>query len=38
LVVYPLLKLAAGRWRELNAGSAVLAMLCLVYYVFGQVH
>jgi AGZA family xanthine/uracil permease-like MFS transporter len=38
LVVYPLLKLAAGRWRELNAGSVVLALLCLVYYVFGQVH
>ncbi|MBM3858492.1 MAG: NCS2 family permease [Verrucomicrobia bacterium] len=38
LVVYPLLKLAAGRWRELNAGSVVLAVLCLVYYIFGQVH
>jgi AGZA family xanthine/uracil permease-like MFS transporter len=38
LVVYPLLKLAAGRWRKLNAGSVVLALLCLVYYVFGQVH
>lgn len=38
LVVYPLLKVAAGRWRELNAGSVVLALLCLVYYLFGQVH
>jgi len=38
LVVYPLLKVAAGRWRELNAGSVVLAVLCLVYYIFGQVH
>jgi len=38
LVVYPLLKLAAGRWRELNAGSVVLALLCLIYYIFGQVH
>jgi len=38
LVVYPVMKLAAGRWRELNAGSVVLALLCLVYYVFGQVH
>jgi len=38
LVVYPLLKLATGRWREVNAGSVVLAMLCLVYYVFGLPH
>jgi AGZA family xanthine/uracil permease-like MFS transporter len=38
LAVYPLLKLAAGRWRELSAGSVVLALLCLVYYVFGLPH
>jgi AGZA family xanthine/uracil permease-like MFS transporter len=38
LIVYPLMKLAAGRYREINAGSAVLAVLCLVYYVFGLPH
>ena len=38
LVVYPLLKLATGRWRELKAGSVVLSLLCLVYYVFGLPH
>jgi AGZA family xanthine/uracil permease-like MFS transporter len=38
LVVFPVVKLATGRWRELNAGSAVLALLCLVYYVFGLPH
>ncbi len=38
LVVYPLMKLAAGRARELNGGSIVLALLCLVYYAFGLVH
>ncbi len=38
LVVYPLLKLASGRWRELNAGSVVLSLLCLVYYLFGLPH
>lgn len=38
LIVYPLLKLAAGRWRELNSGSLFLALLCLVYYLFGQPH
>src|SRR6266550_3686603 len=35
LVLHPVMKLLAGRWREINAGSAMLAVLCLVYYVFG---
>lgn len=38
LVLYPVIKLAAGRARELNAGSVVLGLLCLVYYVFGLPH
>jgi adenine/guanine/hypoxanthine permease len=38
LVLYPLLKLAAGRYRDLNVGSFVLGLLCLVYYVFGRPH
>jgi AGZA family xanthine/uracil permease-like MFS transporter len=38
LVLYPLFKLAAGRGREINAGSIVLGLLCLVYYVFGLPH
>jgi AGZA family xanthine/uracil permease-like MFS transporter len=38
LVVYPVVKLAAGRAEELNAGSVVLGLLCLVYYVFGLPH
>lgn len=38
LVVYPVIKLATGRHRELNWGSVVLALLCLVYYVFGLPH
>jgi len=38
LLVYPLLKLAAGRWRELKAGSLVLSALCLLYYLFGLPH
>jgi len=38
LVVYPLLKLVSGRWREINGGSIVLALLCLVYYIFGLLH
>jgi AGZA family xanthine/uracil permease-like MFS transporter len=38
LVLHPVAKVAAGRWRELNAGSLVLAVLCLIYYVFGLPH
>ena len=38
LVVHPLAKLSAGRWREIRAGSVVLALLCLVYFVFGMPH
>ena len=38
LVLYPLFKLAAGRLKEVNLGSGVLAALCLVYFVFGLPH
>lgn len=38
LVLYPILKLVAGRGRELNAGSLVLAGLCAVYFLFGLPH
>jgi len=38
LVLYPLMKLAGGRWRELHPGGIVLAGLCLVYFVFGLPH
>ena len=38
LVLYPVMKLLAGRAREINGGSIVLALLCLVYYVFGLPH
>jgi AGZA family xanthine/uracil permease-like MFS transporter len=38
LVVHPIMKLLAGRAREINAGSIVLAAACLVYYLFGLPH
>ncbi len=38
LTLYPVLKLATGRYRELNPGSIVLGVLCLIYYVFGLPH
>jgi AGZA family xanthine/uracil permease-like MFS transporter len=38
LVVYPLIKLAAGRFRELTGGVIVLGLLCLLYFWFGLPH
>jgi AGZA family xanthine/uracil permease-like MFS transporter len=38
LVLYPVFKLAAGRFRDLNGGSVVLGLMCLVYYLFGLPH
>ena len=33
-----IMKLAAGRYRELNGGAVLLGFLCLIYYVFGLPH
>jgi len=38
LVLYPVIKVLAGRGRELSGGSVVLGALCAVYYVFGLPH
>jgi AGZA family xanthine/uracil permease-like MFS transporter len=38
LLVYPVIKVATGRYRDLNAGSVVLSALCFVYYLFGLPH
>jgi AGZA family xanthine/uracil permease-like MFS transporter len=38
LVLYPIFKVAAGRFHELKVGSIVLGLLCLVYFVFGLQH
>ena len=38
LVLYPVFKVLAGRWRELNVGSLVLGAMCLFYFVYGIVH
>jgi AGZA family xanthine/uracil permease-like MFS transporter len=38
LVLYPLVKLLAGRHRELSAGAVVLGLACGAYYVFGLPH
>jgi adenine/guanine/hypoxanthine permease len=38
LVLYPLLKLAGGRARELSAAAWVLGGMCAAYYAFGLPH
>jgi AGZA family xanthine/uracil permease-like MFS transporter len=38
LLLYPVLKLFSGRWREITTGSVVLALLCLAYFVLGLPH
>jgi AGZA family xanthine/uracil permease-like MFS transporter len=38
LVLYPIVKLAAGRYREVSAGSIVLGLISLVYFLFGLPH
>jgi AGZA family xanthine/uracil permease-like MFS transporter len=38
LLVYPLVKAVAGRFREVRGGALVLAGFCAAYYLFGMVH
>jgi AGZA family xanthine/uracil permease-like MFS transporter len=38
LVLYPIVKVLAGRGRELSAGALALGAMCLLYYVFGLRH
>ena len=38
LLLHPIVKLAAGRAREVRAGAWVLAGMSLLYYVFGLPH
>ncbi|HSP16647.1 MAG TPA: NCS2 family permease [Thermoanaerobaculia bacterium] len=38
LVLWPVMKVLAGRAREVRPGAIVMALLCLVYYVFGLPH
>jgi AGZA family xanthine/uracil permease-like MFS transporter len=38
LLLYPIVKLLAGRAREVVAGAWLLAALCVVYYAFGLPH
>lgn len=38
LILYPLLKILAGRFREIRIGNVLLALACFAYYAFGLPH
>lgn len=38
LLLYPVVKVLAGRWRDVTAGSLALAAFCAVYFLFGLPH
>lgn len=38
LILHPLLKLLAGKGKDIHPGSVILAALCLIYYCFGLPH
>ncbi len=38
LVLYPIMKLVTGRWREVKPGMLALALVCALYYAFGLPH
>jgi len=38
LLMYPVVKTAAGRWREVRGGAWVLAAISAVYFAFGLPH
>lgn len=38
LVLYTVIKIGTGRYRDINAGSVILSLLCLTYFVFGIPH
>lgn len=38
LVLYSVIKICTGRYRELNSGTLLLSGLCLIYFLFGLQH
>jgi AGZA family xanthine/uracil permease-like MFS transporter len=38
LILHPLLKLLAGKFRQIKPGGVVLAAICLIYFIFGLPH
>ncbi len=38
LVLYTVIKLGTGRFKDINSGSIILSLMCLAYFVFGLPH
>ncbi len=38
LVLYTVIKIGSGRYKEINSGSIILSLMCLIYFVFGIPH
>jgi AGZA family xanthine/uracil permease-like MFS transporter len=38
LVLYTVIKVCAGKFRDLNSGTLILSAMCLVYFLFGLPH
>lgn len=38
LVLYTVIKIGTGRFKEINSGSILLSALCLIYFIFGIPH
>lgn len=38
LILHPVMKLAAGKFREIHPGGVILGGVCLLYFVFGLPH
>jgi len=38
LVLYTVIKIGTGRWKDINSGSVILSLMCLTYFIFGLPH
>ena len=38
LVLYTVIKIGTGRWKDINSGSVILSLRCLTYFIFGLPH
>lgn len=38
LVLYTVIKIGTGRFRDINSGSIILSLMCLAYFIFGIPH
>jgi len=38
LVLYTVIKIGTGRFKDINSGSIILSLMCLAYFIFGIPH